>query len=145
MTLAIAESCTGGLIGNMLTDVPGISKNFLEGAVTYSNEAKIKRLGVRPETLERYGAVSRETAREMAMGIVDTTGADIGLAVTGIAGPGGGTAQKPVGLVYIAIAMNGNAEVEEFRFIGGRKRIKNSTAKQALDMLRRKLLMTFYA
>ena len=87
LTLAVAESCSGGLIGDMLTDVPGISKNFLEGAITYSNEAKIKRLGVKPETIESHGAVSRETAREMAVGITETTGADIGLAVTGIAGP----------------------------------------------------------
>ncbi len=140
LTLAVAESCSGGLIGDMLTDVPGISKNFLEGAITYSNEAKIKRLGVKPETIESHGAVSRETAREMAVGITETTGADIGLAVTGIAGPCGGTVQKPVGLVYIAIAMNGEADVDEFRFSGDRKRIKHSTAKQALDLLRRKLL-----
>jgi len=140
LSLAVAESCTGGLIGDMLTNVPGISENFLEGTVTYSNEAKIKRLGVRPETITRYGAVSQETAREMAVGIMNSSGADIGLAVTGIAGPGGGTVEKPVGLVFIAVAMNDEVDVKQFQFSGDRKRVKNSTAKQALDLLRRKLL-----
>ena len=140
LSLAVAESCTGGLIGDMLTNVPGISENFLEGTVTYSNEAKNKRLGVRPETNTRYGAVSQETAREMAVGIMNSSGADIGLAVTGIAGPGGGTVEKPVGLVFIAVAMNDEVDVKQFQFSGDRKR-KNSTAKQALDSLRRKLLI----
>ncbi|MFO7153662.1 MAG: competence/damage-inducible protein A [Caldicoprobacter oshimai] len=140
LTLAVAESCTGGLISNLLTDVPGISENLLETCVTYSNQAKINRLGVKPETLEAYGAVSPQTAREMAEGIVKTTGADIGLAVTGIAGPGGGSPEKPVGLVYIAIAMSGDVEVKRFHNQGDRKRIKLSTANTALDLLRRKLL-----
>ncbi|MCM8900802.1 competence/damage-inducible protein A [Caldicoprobacter algeriensis] len=140
LTLAVAESCTGGLISNLLTDVPGISENLLETCVTYSNQAKINRLGVKPETLEAYGAVSPQTAQEMAEGILKTSGADIGLAVTGIAGPGGGSPEKPVGLVYIAIAMGGDVEVKRFRNQGDRKRIKLSTANTALDLLRRKLL-----
>lgn len=140
LTLAMAESCTGGLISNLLTDVPGISENLLETCVTYSNQAKINRLGVKHETLEAYGAVSPQTAQEMAEGILRTSGADIGLAVTGIAGPGGGTPEKPVGLVYIAIAMDGNVEVKRIYNQGDRKRIKLSTANTALDLLRRKLL-----
>lgn len=140
LTLAMAESCTGGLISNLLTDVPGISENLLETCVTYSNQAKINRLGVKHETLEAYGAVSPQTAQEMAEGILRTSGADIGLAVTGIAGPGGGTPEKPVGLVYIAIAMDGNVEVKSIYNQGDRKRIKLSTANTALDLLRRKLL-----
>lgn len=140
LTLAVAESCTGGLISNLLTDVPGISENLLETCVTYSNQAKINRLGVKPETLEAYGAVSPQTAQEMAEGILKTSGADIGLAVTGIAGPGGGSPEKPVGLVYIAIAMGGDVEVKRFHNQGDRKRIKFSTANTALDLLRRKLL-----
>ncbi len=140
LTLAVAESCTGGLISNLLTDVPGISENLLEACVTYSNQAKINRLGVNPETLKAYGAVSPQTAQEMAEGILRTSGADIGLAVTGIAGPGGGSPEKPVGLVYIAIAMGSNVEVKRIYNQGDRKRIKLSTANTALDLLRRKLL-----
>jgi nicotinamide-nucleotide amidase len=140
LTLAVAESCTGGLISNMITNIPGISQNFLEGCITYSNDAKIKRLGVSKDTLKRYGAVSRETAREMVMGIVETTGANLGLAVTGIAGPGGGSEHKPVGLVYIGIAANSQVEVKQYQMQGDRKRIKHSTAILALDLLRRKLL-----
>ncbi|MFO7295753.1 MAG: competence/damage-inducible protein A [Clostridia bacterium] len=140
LTLAVAESCTGGLISNMLTDVPGISENLLEACVTYSNQAKIKRLGVKPETLEAYGAVSPQTAQEMAEGILKTSGADIGLAVTGIAGPGGGSPEKPVGLAYIAIAAGNHVEVNRIYNQGNRKRIKLSTANTALDLLRRKLL-----
>ncbi|MFS8501354.1 MAG: nicotinamide-nucleotide amidohydrolase family protein, partial [Caldicoprobacter sp.] len=124
----------------MLTDVPGISENLLEACVTYSNQAKIKRLGVKPETLEAYGAVSPQTAQEMAEGILKTSGADIGLAVTGIAGPGGGSPEKPVGLAYIAIAAGNHVEVNRIYNQGNRKRIKLSTANTALDLLRRKLL-----
>lgn len=140
LTLAVAESCTGGLISNLLTDVPGISENLLEAYVTYSNQAKMSRLGVKPETLKAYGAVSPQTAQEMALGILSTSGADIGLAVTGIAGPGGGSPEKPVGLAYIAIAMGSHVEVKRVLNQGNRKRIKLSTANAALDLLRRKLL-----
>lgn len=101
LTIATAESCTGGLLSGRLINYPGISEVFMEGAVTYSNEAKMNRLGVKKETLESYGAVSSETAAEMAKGIAKTAGTNIGVSTTGVAGPGGGTKEKPVGLVYV--------------------------------------------
>src|SRR3989304_5781049 len=104
MTLALGESCPGGLVGHRLTNVPGSSSYVLGGIVAYSNEAKERLLGVRHETLEEQGAVSPETAIEMARGARAALGADVGLSVTGIAGPGGGTPDKPVGLVYVALA-----------------------------------------
>lgn len=138
-TIAVAESCTGGEISSRLVRFPGISEVFLEGCVTYSNEAKIKRLGVLEKTLAKFGAVSKETAMEMAQGIAETAGADIGIATTGIAGPDGGTEDKPVGLVYIGIYYNGKAEAKEFRFAGSRNKIRERATFQALDWLRRKL------
>lgn len=140
MTLALAESCTGGLIASELIEYPGISAALLEGCVTYSNEAKMRRLGVKAETLEKYGAVSEETAREMAEGIAKTSGAAIGLATTGVAGPDGGTAEKPVGLVYIALHMDGKTIVEEHHFAGKRSMIRMRAANRALDLLRKTLL-----
>lgn len=107
ITIACAESCTGGLFAGALTDVPGISKIFEKGFVTYSEEAKISELGVSPITIEKYGVVSAETAREMAEGLREKTGADLCISVTGIAGPGGGTEEKPVGLAYIGLAYGG--------------------------------------
>ena len=104
MTLATAESCTGGLIAKRITDVAGCSDVFLGGCVTYANEAKEKLIGVKHETLEAFGAVSEQTAREMARGVRLALGADVGIATTGIAGPGGGTPEKPVGTVYIAVS-----------------------------------------
>ncbi len=142
LTLAAAESCTGGMIASALVEFPGISQVLLEGCVTYSNEAKMHRLNVKAETLEKYGAVSPETAREMAEGIAKTSGADIGLATTGIAGPDGGTEEKPVGLVYIALHYKGKTMVEEHHFAGKRNRIRERAANQALDMLRKALLVT---
>ena len=139
-TLAIAESCTGGMIASVLVEYPGISEALLEGCVTYSNEAKMRRLGVKAETLERYGAVSTETAAEMAEGIARTSGADIGLATTGVAGPDGGTPEKPVGLVYIALHLNGETKVKAFHFAGKRNKIRERAAYTALDWLRRALL-----
>jgi PncC family amidohydrolase len=118
LRLALAESCTGGHISDLITNTPGASDVFLESCVTYSNEAKIARLGVSPDTLIKYGAVSHQTAREMAEGIRKTSGADIGAAITGIAGPGGGTREKPVGLVYMAIAGPDGTQTRELR-LGG--------------------------
>lgn len=138
-TIAIAESCTGGEISSQLVRYPGISEVFLEGCVTYTNEAKIKRLGVSEDTLAEFGAVSKETAMEMAKGIAKTAGAEIGIATTGVAGPDGGTAEKPVGLVYIGIYKNGIVEAREYRFAGGRNKIRDRATFQALDWLRRKL------
>jgi len=142
LTLASAESCTGGLLGDRITDVPGSSVYFKEGIVAYSNEAKVRILGVREETLNGFGAVSRETALEMARGAQRISGADIGLATTGIAGPIGGTPEKPVGLVYIALVWAGKGiEIcNEFRFSGQRREIKENAVASALDILRRALM-----
>ena len=119
-TISFAESCTGGLISKRFTDVPGASEVFGFGFVTYANEAKIKLLGVSPETLEKHGAVSPETAREMAVGAKNVSGADFAVAVTGIAGPTGGTPEKPVGLVYMGVAFDGGADVQQL-MLGGHK------------------------
>lgn len=140
LTISTAESCTGGLIASRLVDYPGISSVFMEGAVTYSNEAKFNRLNVRKETLEKFGAVSEETAREMAEGIAKTSGTTIGLSTTGIAGPGGGTTEKPVGLVYIGLFINGNVQVKKLELSGNRDMIRRRTAITALDWLRRELI-----
>ncbi len=141
LTLAVAESCTGGLIGDRITDFAGSSVYFKEGVVAYSNEAKVRILGVKEETLNESGAVSRESALEMASGIQRISGTDIGLATTGIAGPTGGTAEKPVGLVYVALVWPemGVEICEEFRFSGKRREIKESTVANALDILRKAL------
>jgi len=135
--IATAESCTGGMVAEKLINYAGISESFLEGAVTYSNEAKMKRLGVKKETLDKYGAVSKETAKEMAEGIAKVAGADLGVSTTGIAGPGGGTAEKPVGLVYIGVYYKGNCLVKEFNFTGNRNRVRVRTTMSALDLVRR--------
>lgn len=140
LTLATAESCTGGLISGALTAVPGSSKVFLGGAATYSNELKMLFLGVEKETLIRYGAVSRECAKEMADGICARTGADAGISVTGIAGPGGGTPEKPVGLVYIGASLSGRTIVKECRFHGGRGEIRSQAVSFALDLLHKMLI-----
>ncbi len=140
LRISTAESCTGGLIASKLINVSGISRSFIEGFITYSNESKIKRLKVNPLTLQRYGAVSQETAREMAIGCLRETGADISVSVTGIAGPDGGTADKPVGLVYIGIAQKDNVEVYSFRFGGDRERIRMMSCLNGLNLLRLTLL-----
>jgi len=140
ITIATAESCTGGLIASKLVDYPGISKVFKEGFVTYSNEAKIKRLNVKEETLEKYGAVSIQTAKEMAKGAALAAETDIGLAVTGIAGPEGGTHEKPVGLVYIAIYYKGKTHVRESNYPGGRNIIRERSANYSFDFLKREIL-----
>ena len=139
-TLAVAESCSGGLIAHRLTNVPGSSDYFLEGVVAYSNAAKIDLLFVPSGTLERHGAVSLQTAKAMARGVRRRARSDYGLAVTGIAGPSGGTADKPVGLVFIALAWRHGSEAKSHLFPGSRDRVKAQTAQSALDMLRRHLL-----
>ena len=140
LTVACAESCTGGLLGHRLTGRPGSSAYFLESAVVYANEAKIRRLALPAGLLARHGAVSAPVARAMALGIRATSGADFGLAVTGIAGPGGGIPAKPVGLVYIALARRGRVEVERRIFSGGRDYVKFQSSQKALDMLRKSLI-----
>ncbi|ERI92198.1 competence/damage-inducible protein CinA domain protein [Clostridiales bacterium oral taxon 876 str. F0540] len=140
LTIATAESCTGGLLAGTLINYPGISTVFMEGAVTYSNEAKMKRLGVKGETLQKYGAVSEETAREMAIGIARAAGTNIGISVTGIAGPGGGTEEKPVGLVYVGMHINGETKVRKLNMSGDRQKVRNRTVVNILDWLRRELL-----
>ena len=139
-TLALAESCTGGAIADRITNVPGASAVFLAGLVTYSNEAKQKFLGVGAETLTAHGAVSEATVREMAEGARHTTGADFSIAVTGIAGPGGGTPEKPMGTVWIGVA-SGTTTLAQRRFNPfDRETFKNVTSQHALDLLRRLML-----
>jgi nicotinamide-nucleotide amidase len=140
-TLAVAESCSGGLISHRLTNVPGSSAYFLEGLIAYSNAAKIDLLFVSPKLIETHGAVSPETAKAMARGVRKRARADLGLAVTGIAGPSGGTPEKPVGLVFVALAWQGGTEVQKNLFLGTRDRIKIQSAQNALDVLRRHLLL----
>ncbi|RXE59886.1 competence/damage-inducible protein A [Acetivibrio mesophilus] len=137
ITISTAESCTGGLISATLTDMPGISKVFMRGIISYSNESKMENLGVRPETLDKFGAVSSQTAAEMAEGVRKMASTDIGLSVTGIAGPEGGTDEKPIGLVYIALAHNSGTEIRELRLAGNRSRIRNMTVLNAFDMIRK--------
>jgi nicotinamide-nucleotide amidase len=140
-TLATAESCTGGLIANRITNVPGASAVFLSGWVAYSNAAKQTQLGVSPETLARHGAVSEAVARELAEGARRVSGADYALSVTGIAGPTGGTAEKPVGSVFIGLAGAGATVVEYYLNTWDRETFKHVTSQQALDLLRRKGLL----
>jgi len=140
LTLALAESCTGGLVANRITDVPGASETLMYGVVSYSNEAKMKLLGVKEETLKAYGAVSSETAEQMAVGVRRILNTDLGVSITGIAGPGGGSKEKPVGLCYLGIAYGEAVEVHKLNFTGNRKKIKWNTGSRALDLLRRKLL-----
>jgi nicotinamide-nucleotide amidase len=140
LTIACAESCTGGALTARLVNCPGVSAVLLEGAVTYGNAAKINRLGVKTQTLENYGAVSAQTAVEMAAGIAKTAGADVGVATTGIAGPDGGTPEKPVGLVYLGLYWQGNTWTRELHLPGDRQKIRDRTVVNALDMIRRRLL-----
>jgi nicotinamide-nucleotide amidase len=135
--LSVAESCTGGMLGKLITDLPGSSNYFWGGVTSYSNEAKQLLLGVAGETLTSYGAVSEETAREMAQGIRKLSGTDFALSITGNAGPEGGSPDKPVGLVYVGMAHANGCEVKELKFVGGRDAIRIISAKSALDLLRR--------
>jgi nicotinamide-nucleotide amidase len=139
-SLALAESCTGGFIANRITNIPGASAVFLASLVTYSNDAKQSFLGVHSETLAQYGAVSEETAREMAEGARKKTGADYALAVTGIAGPSGGSPEKPVGTVFISLAAPQRTEVRQYLNQYDRETFKFLTSQQALDLLRRELV-----
>ncbi len=139
LTISTAESCTGGLISATLVNYPGISAVLSHGVVTYSNEAKIQLLGVKKETLDRFGAVSEETAKEMVEGLIRLTGTKVGISVTGIAGPGGGTEAKPVGLVYAGLYVNGRVMVKKFNFSGTRQEIRNKTVQSVLEWLRREI------
>lgn len=140
LTIAVSESCTGGMVSSTLIDYPGISQVFMEGCVTYSNEAKMSRLGVKKETLDNFGAVSTETAIEMAKGVAMNLKTNVGLSTTGIAGPGGGTTEKPVGLVYIGLYINGKTKVKKLNLAGSREKIRVKATKEALNFLRLELL-----
>ncbi|PRR79973.1 competence/damage-inducible protein A [Clostridium vincentii] len=140
LSISTAESCTGGMIASRLVAYPGISQVFLEGAVTYSNESKTRTLGVSCETLEKYGAVSEQIAKEMALGIANRTDSDVSVVTTGIAGPGGGTKEKPVGLVYIGLYYKGAVKAYRYEFNGDRDKIRTSASIKALDKVRRVIL-----
>lgn len=142
LTLATAESCTGGLIGHWLTNVPGSSDYYLGGVTAYAYEAKVRLLGVHPETLVAFGAVSRETVLEMAHGVRQAFGAGIGLSVSGIAGPGGGTPDKPVGLVWLGLNAEGVEQAQQTFWSGDRLQIKEQAAEAALALLLAYLMKT---
>ena len=134
-TVTTAESCTGGLLAGRLLNVSGASSVYNEGHITYSNEAKERLLGVQHSTLEQYGAVSYQTAAEMAQGAALAAKAEVGLSTTGIAGPTGGTAEKPVGLVYVGCSINGDVTVKEYRFGGNREENRHAAVEAALQLL----------
>ena len=134
-TITTAESCTGGLVAATIINVSGASDVYNEGYITYANEAKERILGVAHNTLETFGAVSEQTAKEMALGAAKAACSNVALSTTGIAGPGGGNDQKPVGLVYIGCAVNGRVEVREYRFEGNRQEIRNAAVNKALQFL----------
>ena len=134
-TLTTAESCTGGLLAGKILNVSGASAVYNEGHITYSNESKERLLGVKQDTLQQFGAVSKETAAEMAKGAALSAKADVGLSTTGIAGPTGGTPEKPVGLVYVGCYYNGEVTVEECRFTGNREQNRNAAVEAALQLL----------
>jgi len=135
LTLATAESCTGGLLADTITDRPGASAYFLGGVIVYSNASKTDLLGVPPVMLARHGAVSGKTALSMAYAVMEHFDADMGIAITGIAGPGGGTPVKPVGATFIALASRDNEMVREFTFNGSRREIKAQAADAALELV----------
>lgn len=135
ISVSAAESCTGGMFAKMIVDIPGCSDILSESFITYSNEAKMKYLGVRSETLEKFGAVSEETAKEMAEGAARTAASDIGVGITGIAGPGGGTEQKPVGLVWVAVCFGGKTETRKLNLKGNREKVRYSAALNVFDMI----------
>lgn len=134
LRIAVAESCTGGLVGHRLTNVAGSSTYYMGSVTAYAYEAKVRLLGVSWETLEAHGAVSPETVTEMARGVRRALAADVGLAVSGIAGPGGGTPEKPVGLVWMAVSAPEGAWTRNFNFQGGRLEVKEQAAEEALKL-----------
>lgn len=136
LTVAVAESATGGLVSSSITDIPGSSDYFKGSVISYSDEIKAEILGVRRETLNRYGAVSDQTAREMALGVRKLMGTDIGISDTGIAGPGGATPEKPVGLFYIALSSEQGVKVEKHLFHGNRRENKQSAAIRVLNLIK---------
>jgi len=135
LKLATAESCTGGLIGQKITSIPGSSDYFVGGVIAYANMAKVKLIGVNLRTLREYGAVSQETVREMARGVRQVLDADIGLAVSGIAGPSGGTPQKPVGTVWIGLSVSEADQAWEYHFAGDRHAVNEQAVDKALGLL----------
>lgn len=143
LTISTAESCTGGLLAGRIINVPGVSDVYKEGFITYTNKAKRKTLGVNKATLKKYGAVSAQTAREMALGAALEADSDVSISVTGIAGPDGGTDEKPVGLVYIGVCVKNKVHVEEFRFSGDRANVREQTVISALGLLRKCILEYF--
>lgn len=142
MTVATAESCTGGMVASRLINYPGASKAFVNGMVTYTNESKHRLLGVKNEILEKYGAVSPQTAEEMCLGAARASKTDIGISTTGIAGPDGGSEEKPVGLVYIGVAIRGNVKVKKLLNKGSRERIRSASTVAVLELLRQELKNT---
>lgn len=140
ISISTVESCTGGMLASKLVNVPGISKVFANGFITYSNQSKIDVLGVAPDTIKTYGAVSRETAVEMVKGLVKKTGTRAGIAITGIAGPDGGTPEKPVGSVCIAVYLDGEVDSIELKMNGDRERVRHMACMNALNMIRKKML-----
>lgn len=140
LKISSAESCTGGLFAKLITDIPGSSAVLDESYVTYANEAKTKILGVRPQTLEKYGAVSEQTAREMADGLYNVTKSSVCAVFTGIAGPGGGTAEKPVGLVYTGVCIDGKTDVYKLQLSGSRDKIRYQACLEVFDLIRKKIM-----
>jgi len=143
LTVTCAESCTGGMLSARLINVPGISELYKSGYITYSNKAKRNLLGVKKSTLQKHGAVSHQTAKEMAKGVAMASKADVAVAITGIAGPDGGTKEKPVGLVYIACSIKGNVTVQEYHFKGNRMKIREAAVSAALKLMRACILEDF--
>jgi PncC family amidohydrolase len=143
LTLAVAESCTGGLLSHLVTNVPGSSEYYLGGVTAYANDAKMHILGVQLSTLERFGAVSRETVLEMARGVRLLLHADIGISTSGIAGPGGGILEKPVGLTWIGFSLESGENALKYYWQGDRLAVKQQTARQALQILLDYLLLQF--
>lgn len=135
LKISAAESCTGGLFTALITEISGASEILEESIVTYSNEAKMRELGVKKDTLDAVGAVSRETAKQMAEGIRSHTGADVGVGITGIAGPGGGTPEKPVGTVFIGVSTNEGTVIRELHLSGSRNDVREAACHTAFEMI----------